>query len=374
MRRAGRKLNVEMNRFVGNVLSASALAVAVVAAAACGGRGGKKAGEAPGEVRAFPQVSVPAMMESPEERAEYAALHYFDPFTKIEEAGVDGGTSRTAGVMPGKKSDGKFSGPGGSGKAADPLKYLCDSVHVAGVPSDQLEQAFASWCGLLDMVPLETAEKASEHLFDRIAACEAADTASNIFERMNEIADKYLYDPNSPLRNEDYYRPFVEARSRSELVSPEMRGTDAVTARNCSLNRVGTKAADFRFSDSRGHSYTLYGIKAAKTLLFFSNPGCNACKSIIESLKAYPEMEPMIASGELAVLNIYIDEDLAEWYNYMPIYPTSWYNGYDPDYAIRTDRLYDVRAIPSLYLLSRDKTVLMKDAPTEKVLPAIFGH
>ncbi len=355
-----------MNHFVGNMLKVNALAVAVVIAAACGGRGGKKAGEASGEVRAFPQVSVPAMMESPEERAEYAALHYFDPFTKTEDSRVAGEASGADGRMPGGKSVGK-------GGVAH-VKYLCDSTHVAGVPSDQLEQAFASWCGLLDMVPLETAEKASEHLFDRIAACEAADTASNIFERMNEIADKYLYDPNSPLRNEDYYRPFVEARSRSELVSPEMRGTDAVTARNCSLNRVGTKAADFRFSDSRGHSYTLYGIKAAKTLLFFSNPGCNACKSIIESLKAYPEMEPMIASGELAVLNIYIDEDLAEWYNYMPIYPTSWYNGYDPDYAIRTDRLYDVRAIPSLYLLSRDKTVLMKDAPTEKILPAIFGH
>ena len=50
------------------------------------------------------------------------------------------------------------------------------------------------------------------------------------------------------------------------------------------------------------------------------------------------------------------------------------YNGYDPDYAIRTDRLYDVRAIPSLYLLDSEKTVLMKDAPTEKVLPAIFGR
>ena len=85
-------------------------------------------------------------------------------------------------------------------------------------------------------------------------------------------------------------------------------------------------------------------------------------------------MEPMIASGELAVLNIYIDEDLGEWYNYMPIYPSSWYNGYDPDYAIRTDRLYDVRAIPSLYLLDSEKTVLMKDAPTEKILPAIFGR
>lgn len=355
---------LKMNRFIGKMLNVSVMTLAVVATVACGGRGVKKVGGASGEVRTFPQVSVPAMMESPEERAEYAALHYFDPLTKIESASAGGKSS-------GRGDSGKGdSGKGGSASA----KYLCDSTHIAGVPSGQMEQAFATWCGLLDMVPLETAEKAAGHLFDRIAACEAADTSSNIFERMNEIADKYLYDPNSPLRNEDYYRPFVEARSRSELVSPEMRSTDAVTAHNCSLNKVGTKAADFRFSDNRGRIYTLYGIKASKTLLFFSNPGCNACQSIIESLKAYPEMEPMIASGELAVLNIYIDEDLGEWYNYMPIYPSSWYNGYDPDYAIRTDRLYDVRAIPSLYLLDSEKTVLMKDAPTEKVLPAIFGR
>ena len=342
------------------------MAVAAMIVAGCGARGGEKAagrgagksGEAAGEVRAFPQLSVPAMIGDGDERSEYAALHWFDPFTKINDAA----------------DAGRPSGRGASGKDTAPVKWLCDSAHVAGVPSDQLEQAFATWCGLLDMVPQATAERAAARLFDRIAACEAADTASNVFERMNEIADKYLYDPNSPLRNEDWYRPFVQARSQSGLMPEDRRKADALTAHNCSLNKVGTKAADFRFSDRNGRTYSLRGIKAETTLLFFSNPGCNACKEIIDALKSYPEMEPMIASGELAVLNIYIDEDLAEWYGYMPIYPTSWYNGYDPDYVIRTDVLYNVRAIPSLYLLDRDKTVLMKDAPVEKVLPAIFGH
>lgn len=353
-----------MNRIFGNILSfnaslfrigaavateaAAALIVAALVVAGCGGRGGRTGGDGPrgdgsrGEVRAFPQLTVPAVIEDGDERAEYAALHWFDPFTKIEKPASGG--------------------------------FLCDSTHIAGVPSEQLEQAFATWCGLLDRVPLETAEEASARLFGRIAACEAADTASNVFERVNAIADKYLYDPNSPLRNEDFYRPFVQARSQSELVSPEQREADGRTARSCALNRVGTKAADFRFSEKSGRTYTLYGIKAETTLLFFSNPGCKACKDIIDALKSRPEMEPMIASGELAVLNIYIDEDLAGWYDYMPIYPESWHNGYDPDYIIRTDRLYDVRAIPSLYLLNRDKIVLMKDAPPEKALAAIFGR
>lgn len=317
------------------------LACLAVCVSSCGRRGGgAHAGAA--ETRDFPQVTVPAVIETVEERAEYVALHCLDQLTRP--------------------------------RTAEDVRYLCDSFHVEGVPEAQVEQAVANWCGFLDMVPLETAEKASARLFSRLEACESADTSSNVFEAVGEMVDIYLYDPNSPLRNEDFYRPFVLARSKSPLVSPSGREAAAETARRCALNKVGTRAADFRFSDRSGHMHTLYGIRAERTLLFFSNPGCNACKEIIDALKSYPEMEKMIASGELAVLNIYIDEDMREWYEYMPVYPVSWHNGFDPDCAIRNELLYDVRAIPSLYLLGRDKTVLMKDAPVEKVLPAVFGH
>jgi hypothetical protein len=69
----------------------------------------------------------------------------------------------------------------------------------------------------------------------------------------------------------------------------------------------------------------------------------------------------------MAVLNIYIDEDLESWRSYMPIYPETWYNGFDPDMVIRGETLYNVRAIPSLYLLDQDKNVIMKDAPEARL-------
>ena len=146
-----------------------------------------------------------------------------------------------------------------------------------------------------------------------------------------------------------------------------MKGKYARDARLCALNRVGTKATDFRFADRRGKMHTLYGVKAPYTLLFFSNPGCDACMSIINVLKGEPRIAQMIASGQLAVLNIYIDEDLEAWRSYMPIYPDEWYNGFDPDFVIRNEELYNVRAIPSLYLLDVNKTVLLKDAPENRV-------
>ena len=49
------------------------------------------------------------------------------------------------------------------------------------------------------------------------------------------------------------------------------------------------------------------------------------------------------------------------------IYPEKWYNGFDPDLVIRGETLYNVRAIPSLYLLDREKKVLMKDVPEARL-------
>ncbi len=77
----------------------------------------------------------------------------------------------------------------------------------------------------------------------------------------------------------------------------------------------------------------------------------------------------MIASGELKIVDIYIDEDVPGWFERRAEYPSEWINGYAE--GLRDDQIYHVRAIPSIYLLDADKTVLLKDAPEERLLRAL---
>ena len=221
---------------------------------------------------------------------------------------------------------------------------------------------------VLSMVDYPHAAKSVRRLYDKALKCERKDTASNVFDTFRSLVEKYLYDPNSPMRNEDLYGPYADCLSRCEFIDEGNRKAYAYDAGMCALNRVGTKAADFRFEDKNGKVRRLYDIKADFIVLFFSNPGCVACKEIINALKGTPQIDSMISAGRIAVLNIYIDEDLEAWRSYMPIYPETWYNGFDPDFVIRGDVLYNVRAIPSLYLLDKDKNVMMKDAVTERVI------
>ena len=285
----------------------------------------------------FPDVNPPAMMEDIQDRVEYMAVNMWN------------------------------------GLLNPSREYPCDSTMVSGVLKGDIEQKMANWIQILDSAGQKTAERAVSGLYDKAYACEKKDTSSNAFETFTELVDKYMFDPNSPLRNEDYYGVYAARLASCDAVPAAMRDKYARDARLCSLNKVGTQAADFRFADRRGRIRTLHSINAPFTLLFFSNPGCDACMNIINVLRGEPAIAQLISSGVLAVLNIYIDEDLEAWRSYMPIYPNEWYNGFDPDFVIRNEHLYNVRAIPSLYLLDESKTVIMKDAPENKVFDYIVN-
>ena len=70
--------------------------------------------------------------------------------------------------------------------------------------------------------------------------------------------------------------------------------------------------------------------------------------------------------GEDAVFKHH--DEVQKWREYLHNYPPEWINGYDYTFSLRDSGSYDIRAIPSLYLLDAGKRVIMKDAPTGRVL------
>lgn len=314
-----------------------ALILAAALSAACGTRQKASDDASAARFRPFPVVQIPGMYIDPEDRAAYFGEHFWDDFLSVSKT------------------------------------YRCDSLTVNGVSAEELESQFSTFVSIVEEEEIEIGMKSMESLFRKVEAFQTADTLSNVFEQFNRLTEKYLYDPNSPFRNEDLYLPYLRGLVSSPLTDPLMVPSYEHSARLCALNPVGSPAADFRFVDIGGRSHTLYGVNAEYTLLFFSNPGCTACKDIIDNLKGIQRIRDLQSEGRLAVVNVYIDEDVEAWRGYQEIYPKEWYNGYDPTFSIRTDLTYSVRAIPSLYLLDSEKNVIMKDAVEEKVFAFLGG-
>lgn len=263
-------------------------------------------------IKAFTLPAIPTMLNTPEQRADFLAKHYWDNINFADT----------------------------------------NYIHHPEVT----EQAWADYCDMLNHVPLETAHEAIKKTIEKAGA------NKKVFNYFTDLADKYLYDPNSPMRNEEFYIPVLEAM----IASPILNETEKIrpTARweLAQKNRIGTKANDFIYTLASGKQGTLYKIKSDYTLLFINNPGCQACGQTINELNNAMTINRMLSENSLTILSIYPDEELDEWKRHLKDYPSTWINGYDKKLLIAEKQLYDLKAIPTLYLFDKNKKVLLKDA------------
>ena len=265
----------------------------VLLAAACRGRSPKPAPE-PEKPAGFPMMEVPGVITDSGDAAAYLTEHFWDKLGK-----------------------------------------------VSGIDSLSLEQAVGTWTSLLTTCPRDVGERAVPALVFRLEKLPAEDSAALL-----ALVERYLYDPNSPVRDEDFYGILSKSLSTSKATPDSLRTHYAYLAEKCSLNAVGTRAKDFLFTDKGGRVRSLYSVEAENLLLVFGNPECTACRELHESLEQMDGIRDIVT-----VLEINPDEDSVA--------------------KMETDKFYHIRAIPSMYLLDADKKVLLKDVPVERILRAL---
>ena len=262
--------------------------------------------------KTFALPVIPAMLNTPESRADYLVRHYWE--------NVD----------------------------------FADTTYLDN--REVMEQAWVDYIDIMKIVPEETAISAIKQMY------KDAGKNKRVFFFFTDLAEKYLYDPNSPMRNEELYIPVLDAMLESTVLDDTEKILPKGRRDLAEQNRLGRQAEDFTYTLVSGKSGTLYGVKANYTLLFINNPGCHACEEGIKELKQAPAINKEFEAGNLKILSVYPDEDKEEWKRHLSDFPKEWINGYDKKLMIKEKNLYDLKAIPTLYLLDKNKKVLLKDA------------
>lgn len=282
-------------------------------AVACGGRQTRPADTA--TPQPAPRVFLPALAPSAlsaEEKQAYLGTHYWDKFD--------------------------FS----------------DTLFVHLADSALMLQAYAHYAALLLEDPTGSARM--DTLMQRASA------SRPMLDYFAWLAQEVLNDPNSPLRSDELYIPVLRAQLASPYYDQYERIAPEYALKIVTQNRIGEAANDFRYTLASEAQGTLYALKAEYVLLFIHNPDCPMCKQIKEEIIASPMLTEMIERGRLQLLAIYTDEDLAAWRAYADQMPAAWINAYDKNFTIRDQNLYNLKAIPALYLLDNRKRVLVKDS------------
>lgn len=228
----------------------------------------------------------------------------------------------------------------------------------------QREAKFRTFLNLSMTVPTDSAR----HILDTLLHFYGADSAA--LRQMVDFLTPPLSDPNSQIRNEELYIPLLEA----VIASPFYDSTEKIRPRYqlemARKNRVGQPAADFIYTLADGKQGNLYAVEAPFTLVYINNPDCHACEELQGMLSTSFVIGNQLKSGKLRIVAIYPDEDLEAWRKHLKEIPAEWINGYDADLTMRKEESYDLRAIPSLYLLDKDKKVLLKDCASVDMVEA----
>ena len=201
-----------------------------------------------------------------------------------------------------------------------------------------------------------------------------ASQSKPVLEFFGMVAEVVLHDPNSPLRNDEYYIPVLESILLSPLLDEYERIAPEYDLEIARKNRIGTIANDFVYTLADGRQHRMHDIEANYTILMFSNPGCPMCREIMEQITSSPLLNELTERGDLRTLSLYPDEDLEAWRNHFEDMPTSWIRAYDKGQKLTHERLYNLSAIPALYLLDRDKRVIVKDGTSVPQIENIIAY
>lgn len=267
-------------------------------------------------VKELPLPEIPRMLTTPSARAGYLALHFWD--------------------------------------------NMDFSDHSLSLDSVFMGQNFANYISVFPMI--EEREKAADAM-NRLVSLAGCDSASTAF--LTGIADMYLLDPNSPMRNEEIMILYSEAMLKSGSPSEASRQYLEWVLVTAAKNRRGSIAADFLYTTREGRKRTLHKrVKEGKTMLVFYNPDCGNCKVILSQLAS------MRIPAGISVLAVDSADDRRRWDETKSSMPAAWEVGFAME-NIEDEGLYYIPAVPAIYLLDKGGRVILKD-PTLEQLSSYF--
>lgn len=186
-----------------------------------------------------------------------------------------------------------------------------------------------------------------------------ASRSNQIFSLYIDTYRVYLLNPESLFCDYERYLAVAEFVITNEQIPQSKKNDFLLEKKLINTNRIGDKASDFAVEDRNGHPINLFDIDADYILVFFHNPNCGICAETKEKLSKSEVVGRMIEAGKLKVFAVcpYNEYDLWK----VAEYPENWLSGYDKEQRINGEHLYYFLESSSVYLLDKNKVVLMKD-------------
>ena len=264
--------------------------------------------------RTFPNITIPTVYTDPQVRADYLVLHFWDQF---------------------------------------------DFSDTTWIGSAELitEQALVDYLSILQYANYTAIHNGIHNLLNQ------ADQNQAMYAFFSSKMEFYLFNPNSTLRNEEYYIPVLEHMVASKSLDQPRKARPNALLPLLNKNRPGTQATDIHFTMASGAKNSLYNLKSDYIIVVFYDFDCDDCNILKKLIEESQVVKDLQKQRKLSILAIYPGANMEGWARSSSQVPSSWINGYDHGEEIGKQGTYILRSIPTLYLMDRSFMVIMKDPP-----------
>lgn len=221
-----------------------------------------------------------------------------------------------------------------------------------------VEQAFVDFTSIMRIASRESTMKSIGHLLER------ASTDGDILLLYADIADKYLYSGQGPFVSEEAYLPFAQAVVDSKKIDKLRKLRYSYQCDVMTKNQLGMTITNFEYklpgSDKR---YKIKKLKSPYILLYINDPDCDDCSIATLRLSVSQVLLQAIREERLVVLSLYPDGETEEWLAKIGEYPKEWTVASMEE----GDRYFDLRIMPAMYLLDKDKKIILRNTTLEEI-------
>ncbi len=272
----------------------------------------------------LPLPQLPAGMTSPQERATFIAMHFWDAMDFNDES------------------------------------KACSQGFI--------EQNFVNFASVLPVIgDTIRIREAVDTLMKRASANRCA------YDLLLKTAETYLNETDSPMRDEELYIPFLQAVLRDRAVDEASLTRYGYQLDMAMKNRPGSVATDFDIVTRNGDTTTLgtLAVDAPLHVVFFYDVECEHCGEVIARLSRDPIFTEAISNKKIAVTAVYVQGDAGAYSSTPSIIPDGWNDTMNPDNSIENRELYYLPGIPTIYLLDNDRHVIAKDISPDRLIETL---
>ena len=214
--------------------------------------------------------------------------------------------------------------------------------------------------------PLPTAESDSQSIMTE----EITGEPENITVEAVRQAEETLGNPESDLYDEAAFCEVLRKALDADILGEADRLRAEYRLEIAEKNKPGSFAADFMYVDREGVKTSLHEFESSEVtgeagvgkpvLLIFYDPDCDHCVQTIRCLRELNIQE------KADVIAIYAEDDRDRWEETAQELPSEWTVGFALD-PIQDEETYVFITSPTLYLLDKDKKVILKDAAVKGI-------